>query len=180
MTSSGPTRPLFNEASPKLALRQAWPSDFGRIHGWLGNPEVQRWWGNGASAEAEIRLAFASEASLCRLIQLNGMAIGYAQAVEFGLTGAPIPHPIGPGTWDCDLFIGSQPHRGLGLGQSALDLLVGEVFSTTLAIACAIMVPVRHERAVRAYERVGFRWVSIAEDQIHGASWVMIRDREPT
>lgn len=175
MTSSGPVRPLAIEA---LSLAPAPSGDFARIRGWLGNPEVQRWWGNGASAEAEIRLAFASEASLCRLIQLDGLAIGYAQAVECGLSGAPLPSAVNPGTWDCDLFIGSQPHRGRGYGQAALDLLAAEVFSTTLAIACVIMVPVRHERAVRAYERVGFQWASIAEDPIHGASWVMIRDRK--
>ena len=90
----------------------------------------------------------------------------------------PVHDPAVPaGTWDCDLFIGSEPDRGRGHGQAALDLLVGEVFATTLAIACMIVISVRNERAARAYENVGFRWVAVTWDPIQGPSWVMLRDR---
>ena len=171
-------------------LRPVAGADRDRIDRWLQNPDVQRWWGNAASAEAEIRLALDSDASFCRIIETGGLPIGYAQAVDTGLTGAPLSArthgghadgstaaPVPPGTWDCDLFIGSEPHRGQGYGQQALDLLVTEVFASTLALACMIVVPVRNERAARAYENVGFRWVAITEDPIHGACWVMLRER---
>lgn len=147
------------------------------IHRWLRDPGVQRWWGNAASADAETRLARESDAAICRIIEIDGHAIGYAQAMDTGLTGLPHGCPVPPGAWDCDLFIGSEPHRGQGHGQIALDLLVGEVFAATLAVACMIVVSVRNERAARAYENIGFKWVAVAEDPIHGPSWVMFRER---
>ena len=164
-----------SEAGP--ALRPVAVVDQVRIRGWLLSPGVQRWWGNAASAEAEIRLALDRDASFCRIIELGGLPIGYAQAVDAGLAGIQLPSGIPPGTWDCDLFIGSEPHQGRGHGQAALDLLVREVFASTLALACMIVVPVRNERAARAYENAGFHWVAITEDPIHGSCWVMLRER---
>lgn len=161
------------------ALRPAKPGDRDLIHRWLRNPEVSRWWGNLASAEAEISLALESGSALCRIIETGGLPIGYAQAADCGLTSSPPIAAVPAGTWNCHVFIGSEAHRGRGAGQAALDLLVGEVFASTLAVACMIAVPVRNERAARAHEAAGFRWVAVAEDPIHGPSWVMLRERPP-
>ncbi len=68
---------------------------------------------------------------------------------------------------------------GRGMGEKALDLLVREVFTTTLAVACAVLVPVRRERAARAHETVGFRWIAIRDDPLLGPSWLMLRERPP-
>ena len=111
------------------------------------------------------------------MIEIEGVAVGYAQAVDNGRPNAPRGGPVPAGAWDCNLFIGSAPHRGQGHGQRALDLLVAEVFASTLAVACVIVVSVRNERAARAYEKIGFKWVAVAEDPIHGPSWVMLRER---
>lgn len=163
--------------APTPRVRPVHPRDHDQIYRWLRDPGVQRWWGNAASAEAEIRLALESNAAFCRIIEIDGLAIGYAQAVDAGLTGGFSGVSVPPGSWDCDLFIGSETHRGQGHGQKALDLLVAEVFASTLATACTIVVSVRNERAARAYENIGFRWVTITEDPIHGPCWVMVRDR---
>lgn len=174
-------RPLAANDEPDVnagpALRPVTFADRGTIQGWLQNPGVQRWWGNVASADAGIRLALDSDAACCRMIEIDGLAVGYAQAVDGGFAGTSRPPQIPPGTWDCDLFIASEPHRGQGHGQAALDLLVTEVFGSTLTLACMIVVPVRKERAVRACESAGFRWVAVSEDPIHGPSWVMLRER---
>ena len=159
------------------ALRPVVSADRSIINRWVQNPGVQRWWGNAASADAEIRLALDSDAAICRMIEFGGLPIGYAQAVDGGFAGTARPSQIPPGSWDCDLFIGSETHRGQGHGQAGLDLLVAEVFGSTLAVACMIVVPVRNERATRACEDTGFRWVAVSEDPIHGASWVMLRER---
>lgn len=141
------------------------------------DPDVRDWWGNAATAEAEFRIALESRTALQRMIELGTTEIGYAQAVEAGALGAGMPTGIGPGTWGCDLFIASAEHRGKGHGQAALDLLVHEVFSTTLAVACCIIVSIRNEQAARSYERIGFHWVSLIRDPAIGASWVMRRER---
>jgi aminoglycoside 6'-N-acetyltransferase len=162
---------------PPIALRPATPEDRFRIRRWLAEPDVEAWWGNAASAEASINLAMGSDTALCRLIELGGEAIGYAQAVDVALWNEERPEEIAPGTWDVDLFIASGPHRDRGLGRAALLLLTGEVFTTTLAVACCAVVSIRNELAARAYEKAGFRWLRIWHDPLCGPCWVMVLDR---
>jgi len=165
--------------NPPLRLRPATPEDRFRIRRWLSEPEARAWWGNAASAEAEINLAMSSDAALCRMVEMEKAPIGYGQAVEVSLWGGPRPDELVPGTWDVDLFIGSAEHRGRGLGGAALALLVEEVFATTLAVACSALVPVRNEAGARAYERAGFRWRRIWQDPVFGPSWLLVRERPP-
>ena len=165
------------DSSSELRLRPATPEDRFRIRRWLAEPEIAAWWGNAASAEAEINLAMASETALCRIIECDGAPIGYAHAVEIGLWGAERPEDLAPGTWDIDLFVASPEHRGRGVGAAALARLTGEVFATTLAVACASVVSIRNEAAVRAYERAGFHWRRVWHDPLSGPSWLMLRER---
>ena len=165
------------DTDPALILAPLVPGDGDRIRRWLRDGQVQRWWGNAASAEAEIALARGSEAAISRVIRLAGMAIGYAQAVEYGQPESTRANGVPAGSWECRLFIGSEQHRGKGHGQQALDNLAREVFKSTLAIACVIPVSIRNERAARAYETIGFHWIAISDDPIHGPCWVMLRER---
>jgi aminoglycoside 6'-N-acetyltransferase len=127
--------------------------------------------------EAEIAIAIESASAICRMIETDGAPIGYASAYDAGLMG-PVDGSTGePGVWQCTFFVGSEAHRGHGLGAIALDLLAREVLTTTLAIACETRVPVRNERAIRQIEAVGFRWQRIENDAALGPFWIMRRDR---
>ena len=64
-------------------------------------------------------------------------------------------------------------------GQAALSLLKTEVFATTLAVAVCVFPSVKNERAVRAYEKAGFRWKRIWNDPALGPSWFMVAERGP-
>lgn len=145
------------------------------IRRWLADPEIEAWWGSRASVEAEIALAMDSPSALCRIIEDAGQAIGYGHAVDSGLWAATLPAEIPPGCWDLDIFIGSTSHRDVG--ARAIDLLVQEVFATTLAVACCIMTSVKNEVAVRTYEHAGFRWATVWNDPVIGPSWVLLQER---
>ncbi len=118
-----------------------------------------------------------SDAALARVIELGSEPVGYAQAVEIGLWSQERPEGLAPGTWDIDLFIAEESQRGRGLEATALELLAEEVFTTTLAVACCAVVPVRNEAGVRACERAGFRWQRIWNEELLGPSWVMLKER---
>jgi aminoglycoside 6'-N-acetyltransferase len=161
----------------EITLRPATPEDRFRIRRWLGGPEVEAAWGNAGSAEAEINLAMSSEAALCRIIECEGTAIGYAHAMDIGLLGDERPGELAAGTWHVNLLIASQAHHGLGLESAVLAVLAQEVFATTLAVACSGVVSIRNEAGVRVYERAGFRWRWISPDRLLGPSWLMLKER---
>jgi RimJ/RimL family protein N-acetyltransferase len=160
-----------------VSLRPALAEDRFRIRRWLADPEIEAWWGNAASAEAEINLAMSSHAALCRIVESEGAPIGYAQAVEIGLWADERPSELAPGTWHIVHVLSSAQDRGPDLGSAVLALLAQEVFATTLAVACSGVVSIRNEAAARAYERAGFRWKQIWSDRLLGPSWLMLKER---
>ena len=151
--------------------------DWPLISRWLRRPDIEDWWGPAASTEAEIRAALEQTAAICRIVEWDGAAVGYAHAVDASIWGEALPDDLKPGTWDLDIFIASEHHRGLGIGAAALAKLRDEVFATTLALAVAVFQSIANERAVRAYERAGFRAKRVWRDGVSGPSWFMICDR---
>lgn len=163
--------------SSTVALRPLTRADEDLVERWIRQPDIQRWWGNAATAFAELQLARQSPSALCRMIEADGRPVGYAHAIDAALWGPALPEGLPAGTWDVDLFIAEPDARGRGVGQAALRLLVEEVLTTTLAVAVSVFVSVRNEAAVRAYEKAGFRWVRIWEDPVFGPMWLMLRER---
>ncbi len=164
-------------AVPHVTLRPALAGDRFMIRRWLAEPHVEAWWGSRASAEAKVTLALGSDAALCRIIESDGWPAGYAHAVDMALWGGAWPTDLPAGAFDLDLFVGEKSLVGRGIGRRTLELLAEEVFATTLAVACAVVVSIRNEAAVRAYEKAGFHWISVWEVPVTGPSWVMLKLR---
>ena len=164
-------------AAGDIRLRPAQLRDRDLIRRWLARPDIQDWWGPLSQTEAEVNIALQSEQAICRIIEAGGNPIGYAQAIDAAMWGADLPQDLEPGTWDLDLFIASEDQRGKGAGQKALSLLKDEVFETTLAVAVCVFPSIKNERAVRAYEKAGFKWKSLWNDPALGHSWFMVAER---
>lgn len=164
-------------AAFEVGLRPATEADWPAIRRWLARPEIQRWWGNLASAEAEVRLAFETSSAITRVIVCESEPVGYAHAFDAAFWGSALPEGMPAGTWDADLFVAVPAYRGRGVGERALALLVDEVFTSTLAPAVSVFVSIRNEAAVRAYEKAGFRWTSVWDDPIFGPSWMLLLER---
>ena len=135
--------------------------------------EVQRWWGTLSAAQAEVLAALSSDMGLCSIIEADGEGVGYAQAQEAQPVGDGLALADTAGTFRVDAFIGEARFRARGIGQAAIALVVAEIFSTTLAVAAIVVVPIKYEAAVRAYEKAGFRWVRVIDDPLLGPSWLM-------
>lgn len=165
------------EDGERVRLRPAQRADWDLIRSWLARPDIEAWWGPRSATEAEVSIALGSEHALCRIIEAGGTPVGYAHAIDAVVWGEELPDDLAPGTWDLDLFIASEEHRGRGVGQAALTQLKDEVFATTLATAVCVFPSIRNERAVRAYEKAGFSWKRIWNDPYMGPSWFMIAER---
>lgn len=160
-----------------IALHPPRPADWDRVRAWLRQPEIQAWWGGLGAAEAEIAIAAESPSALCRMIVADGVMIGYGQATDADLVASTRTEGLPSGAYIAALFIADPAHRRRGAGEAALAALTREVFSSTLAIACATVVPVRFEPAVRAAERAGYRWIGVNDDAATGQSWLMLKER---
>ena len=165
------------DRDPDIALRAPLQADWDRVRAWLRQPEIQAWWGGLGAAEAEIAIAAESTSALCRMILASDVPIGYGQAIDADLVASTLTAGLAAGTYVAALFIADPAFRRRGAGEAALDALTRDVFSSTLAIACATVVPVRYEPAVRAAERAGYRWIGVSNDATSGQSWLMIRER---
>ena len=160
-----------------VQLRPAQRRDADLIRSWLATPDIQEWWGPLSSTAAEVTIALSSDHAICHIIECDGVAVGYCHAIDAMLWGEQLPEDLVPGTWDLDIFVASEKHRGIGIGQIALAALKHEVFSTTLAVAVCVFPSIRNERAVRAYEKAGFKWQRIWNDPYAGPSWFIVADR---
>lgn len=160
-----------------ISLRPVARGDLDHIRRWLRQPEVEAWWGPASATVAEVQIALESPSALCRIIQVDGVAVGYCHAIDAQIWGDHLPDELQPGTWELDVFIASAGHRGQGVGLKALELLKSEVFSTTLAPAVCIFASIHNEAVVRAYEKAGFRWQTIWAEPATGPSWFMVAVR---
>lgn len=167
----------MTNAAPKITLRPARRADWDMIRRWLSRPDIQDWWAPLAQTEAEVNMALQSDHALCRIIECDDEPVGYAQAVDAAIWGDDLPQELEAGTWDLDLFIASEDKRGQGVGQIALAILKDEVFATTLAVAVCVFPSIKNERAVRAYEKAGFKWKSLWNDPALGPAWFMVAER---
>jgi RimJ/RimL family protein N-acetyltransferase len=165
------------DSHPSITLRTPSSADWDRVRAWLRQPEIQAWWGGLNAAEAEIAIAAESTSALCRMILAGDIPIGYGQAIDADLVASAHTANLPVGAYVAALFIADPAYRRRGAGEAALDALTRDVFSSTLAIACATVVPVRYEPAVRAAERAGYRWIGVSDDAASGQSWLMIRER---
>jgi len=110
------------------------------------------------------------EGVLACIMELAGRAIGYmqyypARAEEYGLEDAS-------GTYGIDMFIGEPELWGGGAGSRALMALVGYIFEQMGATRVIIDPHVDNERAVRAYEKCGFRKVKVLPaHELHEGVW---------
>ena len=179
MAEIGSCRPQSSAKASSLRLDPLGSGDYGRLRAWLALPAVVAWWGTRDRAEAEVALALDSASALSRVVYVADEPVGYAHALDSALLdgGRRSSAEFESGTWECVAFIASDQHRGQGFGAAALGALVGEVFATTLAIACTLRVPLGNENAVRAVEAIGFRWVRIGHDAGLGRVWLMRYDR---
>jgi aminoglycoside 6'-N-acetyltransferase len=148
-----------------------------RIRRWLAHVDAAGQWGNAASAEAEVNLVMGSAAALCRIIERDSSAVGYAHALDIGLLGGERPAGLEPGTWLVGLLPASLQDGEPATMGAALALVAEEVFATTLAVACAGLVSIRSEAVARAFERAGFRWQRIVQDPLLGPAWLMLMER---
>ena len=134
----------------RVTLRPIEQADRPRMHEILAEPEVRRWWGPGP-VEVAVDDLYDDDAVVFS-IELDGATIGFIQYHE---ESEPDYRHAG-----IDLSLGREA-RGRGLGPDAIRTLARYLFDERGHHRLTIDPAAANDRAVRAYERVGFKPVGV-------------------
>ena len=126
----------------------------------LAEPEVARWWVHGPLEEAIAEILDVDEHTAILVLEVDGAVAGQIQFSE-----ELMPDYMHAGI---DLFIGTA-WQGRGIGPAAIRLVAEYLFSVRGHHRITIDPAAANERAIRAYEKVGFRQVGRMRQYERGA-----------
>jgi aminoglycoside 6'-N-acetyltransferase len=135
-----------------VLLRPLEERDFGRLVEIGAEPEVARWWPDIAVAELAVKAAGEEDDTVGLTIELDGQVVGM---IQFHEETTPDFRHAG-----IDIFLTSERH-GQGLGADAVRTLARHLFDDRGHHRVTIDPAAANMRAIRSYERVGFRRVGI-------------------
>jgi aminoglycoside 6'-N-acetyltransferase len=134
-----------------VTLRPLAAADASRLGRIVAEPEIARWW-LGLTEQDVLEMAEPDEAELVFAVELDGEVIGLAQAGEE--TDPQYRRA------SLDIFLGTEWH-GLGLGADTIRTLARWLFEERGHHRITIDPALANERAIRSYERVGFKRVGV-------------------
>lgn len=141
---------------PNYAFRPVREADLPLIAGWLAEPHLAQWWGDPETEVAAIRDHMSSVSVEPLIVELAGRPIAYLQSYDPHLEDDH-PYQDQPfGTLGIDVSIGPAEMVGIGHGS----LIVRQFVETLFAEGAPRVIIDPHpdnKRAIRAYEKAGFR-----------------------
>jgi aminoglycoside 6'-N-acetyltransferase len=141
-----------------VSLRPLRPTDRDRLREILAQPEVGRWWDTADTDEA-VDDWLAPDDSVGFAIELEGRVVG---SIQYAEEDAPGYRHAG-----IDLFLDREVH-GRGLGPDAIRTLARYLIEGRGHHRLTIDPSAANERAIKAYERVGFRRVGVMRSYERG------------
>lgn len=118
----------------------------------LAQPEVSSWWHSFDAPRVEREMIATDDDTVALAIEVDGAVVGFIQYAE---EDDPDYRHAG-----IDLFLDTG-HTGRGLGADALRTVARHLFAERGHHRITIDPAAANERAIRAYQRVGFRPVGV-------------------
>ena len=142
----------------RVTLRPVHAGDTDRLEEILAEPEVRRWWGE-HDADRVRRELIEEDDAVVYAIEVAGELIG---SVQYGEETTPDYRHA-----SMDIFLATA-WQGQGRGSEALRVLARHLFEERGHHRLTIDPAAANERAIRAYEQVGFRPVGVMREYERG------------
>lgn len=147
------TRPtLFGDG---VIVRPGRPADASALTTILAEETVSRWWGIPESAQRLADKLLGDDEVVLLVIEVEGQVAG---AVEYSEENDPEYRHAG-----IDVYLGSA-FQGRGLGTEAVRLVARFLFDDRQHHRLTIDPAAHNERAIRCYEKVGFKPVGVMRE----------------
>lgn len=149
----------------QFEFRPLTEADLPLLHDWLNRPHLQEWWRRGEISLEQVRDRYlpriaGRDAARPYLAYLDGEPIGYIQyylAAEG--SGDWWPDEPGPGVLGIDQFLADGERLGQGLGTAMIGQFVDCLMRDPTVTEIRVDPRPDNRRAIRCYEKVGFRRV---------------------
>jgi aminoglycoside 6'-N-acetyltransferase len=164
------------EVAPIYDFRAVTEADLPMIAGWLALPHMAEWWGDPETEIASIREHIDSDSVEPLIVELGGRAIAYLQSYDPHMED---DHPYADqpfGTLGIDISIGVPELLGLGHGPAIIRQFTEMLFEEG-ALRVIIDPHPDNGRAIRAYEKAGFREID-RRQTIYGNAVLMAIDTD--
>jgi uncharacterized protein (TIGR03083 family) len=165
-TASSHADPIAARTS-KVAFRPLAHADLPLLLRWLADPDVARWYDEGELTLDNLDRKFGplideTDPTLGFIIVIDGADAGYIQGYRID------DHPdyarqveVGPGAAGVDLLLGDPARRNAGWGAPILRAFLRQIiFGQLAADRCIIGPAPDNTRAIRAYAKAGFRYLT--------------------
>jgi aminoglycoside 6'-N-acetyltransferase len=168
---------------PEIDFRALVVADLPRLHRWLHDAEVVRWYAPSAPSLAAVRRKYGpridgTSATRVYIATLDGGDAGLFQTYRFDAY-RDYARRIGA---DCrwaglDYYIGEPRWRGRGLAHAIIERFVADVvFAAADIAACLASTALDNVRSIRALERAGFEFLRDVESPT-GLEHLLVRHR---
>ena len=161
-SAHAPPMTPFRHDDPRFRLRPIEVDDRGALAEILAEPEVARWW-----VHEDVVTAVADlydDADEVRLVIEVGSEV--AGLIQYSEENEPDYRHAG-----IDLFLATE-WQGRGIGPDAIRIVARHLFEEHGHHRLTIDPAVANERAIRAYEKVGFRRVGVMRRYERGSDGV--------
>lgn len=159
---------------PAYQFRAVTEKDLPLIAGWLAEPHVAEWWDDPETEIAAIREHIDSVSVEPLIVEFGGKPIAYLQSYDPHMED---DHPYADqpfGTLGVDLTIGVPELVGIGHGSAIVRQFVEELFAEGTPRIVIDPDPA-NGRAIRAYEKAGFRAFD-TRTSVYGPALMMATD----
>lgn len=159
----------MRHAAATITLRPMQEGDLPMLHTWLNREHIVHWWGGERPSLDEVKAcylprALAEEGVTPYVALLDGVPFAYVQSyVAMGSGGGWWEDETDPGVRGIDQSIADAGLLGQGLGTRLVRAVLDHLFDDPAVTRVQTDPAPDNARAIRCYEKAGFRRVAIVQ-----------------
>ena len=157
-----------------LKFRPLTPDDFPLLLEWLSREHVRQWWDAGEDTPEKVARNYGEEEEgLKRFILVEAEESGEKPIGYFQHYHVP------DGSIGIDQFIGEEDYINRGVGTKAIRMFVEMIMREHEPASIILDPSPENKRAIRCYEKVGFRYYETKEGVEGGLAYMMRLECRP-